>query len=318
MFHHFKILNMIGAVCLSLLLLLAGCGSTASSSQSSAASSGGAAAVSQIADNDKALHVTMLNVGQADATLIQYKGKNMLIDTGDVDSRDDLVQQLKKRNVKTLDIIVITHPHGDHLGGMAALFKNFTIKQIYDNGQPANTAMYKNYLKNIKAKNISYSTLKKGDSITLADDIHFQVLSPGTIFTTENTDGVSQSGLTNDNSIVCKMTYGKFSVMFMGDAQKEAENQILKDYDKNTLKADILKTGHHGSKTSSSPAFIKAVAPKAATISCGQGNQYKLPHEQTLQTLQKQNITIYRTDRNGAVSILSDGSGYTIQTEHGN
>lgn len=306
------------AACLSLMLILSGCGSTSSStsssSQKAAASSSGAAAVSQVADNDKALHVTMLDVAQADATLIQYKGQNMLIDMGDMETRDSLVQQLKAHNVKTLDIVVITHPHGDHMGGMSALFKNFTIKQIYDNGQAANTAMYRNYLKNIKAKNIAYKALKKGDTITLADDIHFDVLSPDTIFTKDNTDGISESGLTNNNSLVCKMTYGNFSIMFTGDAQKEAEAQILRSYKGAELKSDIIKVGHHGSKTSSSPAFIKAVAPKAATISCGQGNKYKFPHEPTLNTLKANNVEVYRTDRNGSITIISDGTNYSIQT----
>lgn len=316
MLHNYKIMNIVLMVCMSLMLLVAGCGNTASSSQLASTLNDGVTAVSKITDNDKALHVTVLNVGQADAALIQYKGKNMLIDTGDVDSRDMLVQQMKQHNVKTLDIVVITHPHGDHLGGMAALFKNFTIKQIYDNGQSANTAMYKNYLKNIKAKHISCKKLKKGDSFTLGDDIHFKILSPGMIFTKENTGGLSKSGLTNNNSIVCQMTYDKFSVLFTGDAQKEAEAQMLKEYDSGKLHSDILKVGHHGSKTSSSPAFIKAVAPKAAVISCGQGNQYKFPHEPTLKTLNGQHATIYRTDRDGTISITSDGSNYSIQTEH--
>ena len=236
----------------------------------------------------------------------------MLIDTGDVDSRDSLVQQLKERNVKELDAIIITHPHGDHMGGMAALFKAFPIKQIYDNGQVANTVMYRNYLKNIKAKQIPYKVLKKGDSLTLGDDVVFTVLSPGTIFTKENTTGVSESGLTNDNSIVCKMTYGKFSMLFTGDAQKEVEQQLLKE----DIKADILKVGHHGSKTSSSDAFVKAVAPKAATISCGVNNSYKFPHEPTLKTLQKYHVDVYRTDRNGVITIKTDGSSYSIEKEH--
>ncbi|WP_444318707.1 ComEC/Rec2 family competence protein, partial [Megasphaera sp.] len=245
-----------------------------------------------------------------------YKGKNMLIDTGEVDSRADLVKQLKERKVKDIDIIVITHPHGDHLGGMAELFKDFKIKQIYDNGQSANTAMYRNYLKNIKAKNIAYKTLKKGDTFTLGDDVTFTVLSPGKPFTKENTQGVSESGLTNDNSIVCKMTYGQFSMMFTGDAQKEVEEKILKDYKPADLKSDVLKVGHHGSKTSSSDAFVKAVAPKAATISCAAGNQYKFPHEPTLKTLQKYNVEVYRTDRNGVITITTDGSSYSIEKEH--
>lgn len=240
----------------------------------------------------------------------------MLIDTGDVDSRADLVKQLKERKVKDLDIVVITHPHGDHMGGMAELFKDFKIKQIYDNGQSANTAMYRNYLKNIKAKNIAYKVLKKGDTFTLGDDVKFAVLSPDKPFTKENTQGVSESGLTNNNSIVCKMTYGQFAMMFTGDAQKEAEDQILKTYKPADLKSDVLKVGHHGSKTSSSDAFVKAIAPKAVTISCAAGNQYKFPHEPTLKTLQKYNVEVYRTDRNGTITITTDGSSYSIAKEH--
>ena len=310
---HKKIMSYICSALLAFMLILSGC----ASSVTQAVSGDGAKAVTKIADSDKALHVDMLNVGQADATLIQYKGKNMLIDTGDVDNRENLVKQLKERNVKTLDIVVVTHPHGDHMGGMAALFKEFPIKQIYDNGQPANTAMYRSYLKNIKAKNIPYKALKKGDTITLGDDVKFDVLSPGTPFTKENTPGVSTSGLTNDNSIVCKMIYGKFSVLFTGDAQKEVEDKLLQDYKGSALHADVLKVGHHGSKTSSSPAFIKAVSPKDATISCGVNNQYKFPHKPTLDTLKKYNVNVYRTDLNGVISITSDGSSYSIQKERG-
>ncbi len=306
-----KAFSCLAALCLALMVLLGGCGT--STTQGSGTQRASAATVT---DSDKALHVSMLNVGQADATLIQYKGKNMLIDTGDVDSRDALVKQLKDKKVKTLDVVLITHPHGDHLGGMAALFKAFQIKQIYDNGQAANTAMYKNYLKNIKTKNIAYKALKKGDTITLGDDVKFAVLSPGKPFTKENTQGVSESGLTNDNSIVCKMTYGTFSIMFTGDAQKEVEEQLLKNYKGAELQANVLKVGHHGSKTSSSPAFVAAVKPADATISCGVNNQYKFPHKPTLDTLKKYHVNVYRTDKDGIISIISDGSSYEIKKEH--
>lgn len=306
-----KAFSCLAALCLALMVLLGGCGT--STTQGSGTQRASAATVT---DSDKALHVSMLNVGQADATLIQYKGKNMLIDTGDVDSRDALVKQLKDKKVKTLDVVLITHPHGDHLGGMAALFKAFQIKQIYDNGQAANTAMYKNYLKNIKTKNIAYKALKKGDTITLGDDVKFAVLSPGKPFTKENTQGVSESGLTNDNSIVCKMTYGTFSIMFTGDAQKEVEEQLLKNYKGAELQANVLKVGHHGSKTSSSPAFVAAVKPADATISCGVNNQYKFPHKPTLDTLKKYHVNVYRTDKDDIISIISDGSSYEIKKEH--
>ena len=309
---HRKFISYIVSAYLSLMLLLSGCASSVSQ-----AVQGGANAVSSLAASDKNLQVTMLNVGQADATLIQYKGQNMLIDTGDVDSRDELVKDLQAKGVKTLDIVLITHPHGDHMGGMAALFKAFTIKQLYDNGQSANTAMYKNYLKNIKAKQIPYKALKKGDTITLGGDVKFAVLSPSEPFTKDNTPGVSASGLTNDNSVVCKMTYGDFSIMFTGDAQKEVEDKLLQDYKGDALQATILKVGHHGSKTSSSPAFVKAVAPKAATISCGVNNQYQFPHKPTLDTLQKNKVDVYRTDKNGSITITSDGKSYSITKERG-
>ena len=308
-----NVFSCLAAFGLALMLLLGGCGTNTSQGHDSGTQRASAATVT---DSDKALHVSMLNVGQADATLIQYKGKNMLIDTGDVDSRDALVKQLKDKKVKTLDVVLITHPHGDHLGGMAALFKAFPIKQIYDNGQAANTVMYKNYLKNIKAKNIAYKALKKGDTITLSDDVKFAVLSPGKPFTKENTQGVSESGLTNDNSIVCKMTYGTFSIMFTGDAQKEVEEQLLKNYKGAELQANVLKVGHHGSKTSSSPAFVAAVKPTDATISCGVNNQYKFPHKPTLDTLKKYHVNVYRTDKDGIISIISDGSSYEIKKEH--
>ncbi len=304
------VFSWIGAVWLIVSLLFSGCGLNGMGS-----SADNGAAQGKVAASADTLQVSVLDVGQADAALIQYKGKTMLIDTGDVDSRDDLVRQLKNKGVKTLDVVLISHPHGDHLGGMAALFKAFPIKQIYDNGQAANTAMYKNYLKNIKKMNIPYAALKKGDTVTFAGDIHFDILSPGRPFTKENTPGVSASGLTNDNSIVCKLTYRKFSILFTGDAQKEVEDTLLAQYSPSTLHADVLKVGHHGSKTSTSPDFVKAVQPHDATISCGVNNQYKFPHKPTMDTLKTYHVTVYRTDQDGCISIVSNGETYQITKE---
>ena len=265
---------------------------------------------------DGNLHIYVLNIGQADATLIQYNGKNMLIDTGDADHRTTLVQQLRAHHVQEIDSIIITHPHGDHLGGMAALFNNFKINQIYDNGVEVNNGMYRNYLKNISAKGIPYKVLRNGDKITLGDDLIFDILAPTEpLFTKENTRKSTSNGITNNNSIVCKLTYHDFTMLFTGDAQKEAEKQLLSNH-RGALKADILKVGHHGSKTSTSPAFVQAVSPQAATISCGAGNEYKFPHKPTLDTLQKHSVTVYRTDNDGTISIVSDGQSYNITKEH--
>lgn len=276
------------------LLLAAGCGRES-----------GAAA--------ERLQVHFLDVGQADAALLQYKGQYMLVDTGDVDGRPALVQKLKEKGVHTLDVVLISHPHGDHLGGMAALFDQFHIKQIYDNGQASRTAMYKNYVKNIVRKKISYKALKKGDRIAFADDVVCHVLWPPSEGAAE--DVVSESGQTNNQSVVCKISFGSFSVLFTGDAQREAEEQILRHVRRNDLKATILKAGHHGSKTSSSPAFIEAVRPEAVVVSCGAGNSYGFPHTAVLAALKKQKADVYRTDRDGAISVVSDGQGYTITKE---
>ena len=111
------------------------------------------------------------------------------------------------------------------------------------------------------------------------------------------------------------IAFGSFSVLFTGDAQREAEEQILRHVRRNDLKATILKAGHHGSKTSSSPAFIEAVRPEAVVVSCGAGNSYGFPHTAVLAALKKQKADVYRTDRDGAISVVSDGRGYTVIKE---
>ena len=126
---------------------------------------------------------------------------------------------------------------------------------------------------------------------------------------------VSESGRTNNQSVVCKVSFGSFSVLFTGDAQREAEEQLLRQGRRNDLKATVLKAGHHGSRTSSSPAFLEAVRPEAAVISCGAGNSYGFPHAAVLTALKKQRADVYRTDRDGTISVVSDGQGYTITKE---
>lgn len=320
MFHHEQ-KNPVLALCLTLftiiVLLITGCGNSTSSANQPAKTTSHLTSSAQkqpIQDGD--LHIHILNVGQADAALIQINGKNILIDTGDVDHRAALIQQLKNCNVKEIDSIIITHPHGDHLGGMAALFKNFKIHQIYDNGETANTAMFRNYLKQIKELNINRVMLRKGDMVTFDDTVSFTVLAPEEpLFSKNNTHKMSTGGITNNNSIVGKLKYKEFTMLFTGDAQKESEKRMLKDYG-NELKSDILKVGHHGSKTSSYSAFIKAVSPKAATISCGAGNEYKFPHKPTLDTLHHVSAEIYRTDQDGIITIISNGESYKIEKEH--
>ena len=119
----------------------------------------------QSANKDEALKIEMLDIGQGDATLIQTKEQTIMIDTGDIDERDNLVKLLKQRNITTIDKLIITHPHADHLGGAYAVFKNFEVKEVYDNGDPTTTQTYKTYLKNIKEKKIKYQQLSANDEL---------------------------------------------------------------------------------------------------------------------------------------------------------
>lgn len=286
---------------LSLGLSLAGCGSSTAASGSQSTKNESA--------SQSALTVRMLDIGQGDSFLLEKDGKFVMIDTGDVEHRDAIVQLLKKYHVKTISKIIITHPHADHLGGMAAILKNFKVEAVYDDGMPANTSSYKNYLKQIEAKKIPYKALKAGDELQFFDGVNFKVVGP--VKKIVNQKGNSDF---NNNSVVGRLTYGKFSMMFTGDAEKEEEQSILAN--KTRLKSDVLKVGHHGSRTSSSPEFLKAVAPKEAFISCGKGNDYGHPHKVTLDKLNKANIHIYRTDRDGTVTLTTSGGDYKISKEH--
>lgn len=287
---------------LSLTAAFSACGSAAPSSSS------GGAKTSASAKGGSQLTVRMLDIGQGDAFLLEKDGKFVMIDTGDIEHRDQIVALLHKYKVKEISKIIITHPHADHLGGMNAIFKNFKVDAIYDDGMPAGTGSYKNYLKQIKEKKIPYHVLKAGDEVDFFNGVKFNVLGPVKVI--KDQKGNSDF---NNNSIVGRLTYGSFSMMFTGDAEQEEEKTILGKG--GTLKSDVLKVGHHGSRTSTSPAFLKAVSPKNAFISCGQGNDYGHPHKVTIDKLEKAKVQIYRTDRNGTVTLTSDGSSYRIEKE---
>ncbi len=257
------------------------------------------------------LKIEMLDIGQGDANLIQFKNQVIMIDTGDVDERDNLVKLLKERNITTIDKLIITHPHADHLGGAYALFKNFEVKEVYDNGDPTTTNTYKTYLKNIKAKNISYHQLKADDDVELAPDLHFKLFSPTAKMLQTDKD-------LNNNSLVGQLRYNDFTMLFTGDCEREAETAMVNNYG-DALKSLVLKSPHHGSRTSSSDKFLQAVDAKDVLISVGAGNDYGHPHKETLNRYQKHDMNVFRTDEDGTISIVSDGSvHYTITTEKSN
>jgi len=252
------------------------------------------------------LKVQTIDIGQGDAILIQAQGQVVLVDTGDVPAREKLVRYIKSQGITTIDKVFITHPHADHLGGMAAVLENFKVKQIYDSGLTTTTALYRQYLTTVQKKNIPFEVVAQGSTIDLGGGAVLKVLAPQKPF-------ITQSEL-NNNSIVLKLTYGKFSMMLTGDAEKEAEDKLIKDY-AGELKSSVLKSGHHGSNTSSTTAFLKAVAPEAIIISVGANNDYHHPHPSTMKKYAELKAKVYQTDRDGTLTITSDGQTYNINKE---
>ncbi|MHC1745560.1 MAG: ComEC/Rec2 family competence protein [Negativicutes bacterium] len=263
----------------------------------------------QLPDNAP-LTVKVLDVGQGDAILIRGGGQVVLIDTGDVPARDKLVSYLKAEKITTIDKLIITHPHADHLGGFAALVDQFAIKQIIDSGQITTTALFRQYLTAVQKKKITFTVASEGDQFDLGSGIFLRILAPGKPLLTGTDSDL------NNNSIVLRLTFGKFSMLFAGDAEQVEEAQILKKYSRE-MKSTVLKVGHHGSRTSSSLPFLAAVSPEAAVISVGLNNDYHHPHPSILKRYEKQKTTVFRTDLHGTVTIASNGENYTIKREKG-
>lgn len=245
--------------------------------------------------------VSFIDVGQGDSELIQSpSGKVMLIDAGPTDTGSKVVKYLQDRGISTIDVVVATHPHEDHIGGMAAVLNAFIVKQFVDSGYPHTTSTYENMLNLIDKKNIPFRTVTNGDTIAFDPAISVQVLNPQKSFTDD----------INQNSVVLKMTYGKVSSLFTGDAGEPIENS----YAGIAGHADILKVAHHGSSTSTGSAFLSKITPPISVIEVGAGNSYGHPTSATLQRLQQAGTKVYRTDLDGTITITSDGNTYSVDT----
>lgn len=250
------------------------------------------------------LTVHFIDVGQGDSILLESGDNDMLIDAGERDKSDDVAKYLKGEGITSLDYVVATHPHADHIGGLSDILETFSIGQFLDSGYPHTSATYEHMLETIDSKNIPFKTVKRGDKIDFAPGISVEVLNPGSSYFTDDL---------NQNSIVLKVIDGNISFLLTGDAGIEAENAIMQEgYNVDT---DILKVGHHGSSTSSGEAFISAVSPSVSVIEVGADNDFGHPHGEILQMLQKAS-TVYRTDQDGTVTVTTDGSSYTVSTEN--
>ena len=307
-------------VILGLFLLamafLTGCGGNSSVGSSGASSGSGSATAANGTVPSGNLTIRMLNVGQGDAILIQTAEQTVLIDTSDLDEQDKLRNELKKAGVKKIDKLILTHPHADHIGGVeGVVLKDYEVGAVYDDGMPSNSKIYTRYMKLLKEKNIAHQGLKAGDMLDFGDGVKFKVFAPSAELVQKGTvKGYKHDP--NNESVVGRLTFGAFSMMFTGDAEADEEKGIVDNYS-SELKSNILKAGHHGSKTSSSAAFLRAVKPEAALISCGIGNDYGHPHKETMKKFQAMKLKIFETDKNGTITVTSDGQTYSIKPEQG-
>lgn len=243
------------------------------------------------------LKVHFINVGQGDSILIQVNDKNMLIDSGPKNSSKTLLNYLNSQNISNLNYVIATHPHEDHIGGMSFVINKYSINKFYAPKVTQSTKTFEQMIESLQNKKLSIIPIN--DNTTSID------LGPNTKTTIYSPISTSYENL-NNYSPVIRVQYFNNSFLFTGDAAFESEKEILQKG--SDINADVIKIGHHGSSTSTSPDFLKAVNPKIAVISVGKNNDYGHPSSETLNLLKRNNIKVYRTDLDGTIVMTSNGN----------
>ncbi|MCR4944335.1 MAG: MBL fold metallo-hydrolase [Clostridium sp.] len=255
-------------------------------------------------DFKEELKVHFIDVGQGDCILLQQGEFNMLIDGGDNKSEELIKNYLEKQKIKKLDYVVVTHVHEDHIGSLDYVINYFNIGKVYF---PRQTTINKDFQKVLDAcsdKNLYINSPKVGEEFKFGK-ASCTILSPSK----ENYEDI------NDSSIVIKVVLGHTSFLLTGDAGKEAEEEMVSN--NLDLKADVLKIGHHGSKSGTTDKFLEKVNPKYAVISVEKNDDYSLPSESVMKRLKENDIAVYRTDESGSIVAVSNGSYITFNNVKG-
>ncbi|HUM58921.1 MAG TPA: ComEC/Rec2 family competence protein [Bacillota bacterium] len=251
------------------------------------------------------MKVHFLDVGQGDSILIQFPdGRNMLVDAGGNDDASTVVNYLKKTGVKRLDYLIGTHPHEDHIGSLDTVINSFQIGEVFMPKVTHTTRTFQDVLEAIDRKGLQINPARAGVTIMEDGMLAARILAPC---------GEKYDEL-NDYSAVIMLTCGEVSFLLTGDAEALSEKEILASGA--SIKADVLKVGHHGSSSSTSAAFLKAVGPRYAVISVGAENDYGHPHQATLDRLKKQNVEVIRTDKQGTIIFTTDGKELSFTTDN--
>lgn len=262
---------------------------------------------SQIESAEGDVKVHFINVGQGDSILIDTGEMAVMIDCGDVGSEKTILSYLEECGIRRLDYLIATHPHADHIGGMAEVARQMNIGEIVfpplSDSKIPTSSVYTELLDVIEEKNIPAYDAQYGESIRIGQGTYLNILAP----LHDDFDNL------NDFSLVIQLVHGINKFLFTGDIERASENDLLNYYD--DLKANVLKVAHHGSTSSSMQTFLNAVSPEYAVISVGAGNSYGHPKKEILERLEKVGAEILRTDELGTIVFVSDGSSITLHTE---
>lgn len=251
----------------------------------------------QVATDGKML-VEFIDVGQGDCTLVTTSDTVILIDGGEAGEAQTVINYLKNKNISKIDCCIATHPHSDHIGSLSKVFDEFNVKNVIMMDLPESllptTTTYERFLESLSENEIDVLAAEYGETYSYGQ-LTIDILGP-----------VDYYDNLNDMSIVSKISFGDTSVIVTGDAETPAENDMLATNDSD-FNCDILKVGHHGSKTSTCDEWLDAVNPDYAVIMCGIDNDYGHPHKQLIKRLDKRGIDIFRTDLSGDIKFESDG-----------
>ncbi len=291
-----RLTSLFAAFCLAFTLV--GCSATAQNQSNQPSNQ---PTKTQTAEGELTAH--FIDVGQGDSEFIELPdGKTMLIDSGEYSQAATVENYIANLGYSRIDYLVETHPHSDHMGSMSEIVKSFTIGEIYAPKVSHTTKSYENFLTSVADKGLTITSAYRGMAIDEGSSATIEILSPY-----ENTDYDDL----NDWSIVLKITYGDTSFLFTGDASSSVIDKAQAGA------VNVLKVGHHGSKTSTSNELIASLKPSYAVIEVGTNNDYGHPHDKAISALKKNKVTTYRTDTNGNITATSNGSDIVWTTQKG-
>jgi competence protein ComEC len=260
------------------------------------------------------LTLSFIDVGQGDSILVILPNtKTLLIDGGERQSSGKVLSTLQEHGLSHVDVVVATHPHADHIGGLIDVINTVNVGQVLDSGQVHITQTFEDFIDAIYNKQIPLKSVSEGYLINLDPTVKIDVLNPPASLSDAANNEEEEF---NDNSVALKLTYGEFSALLTGDMEERNEARLVFK-NATMLDSDVLKAGHHGSSTSSSLPFLNAVTPEVVIISLGVGNSYGHPHQEALDRLSASGIQyVFRTDIDGTITLTSNSSSnYSILTE---